>query len=193
MRSPFYGGPLIRLVLFPNDIHISRSLKKKIKKSGYRITINRAFEQTILSCAKPRHYGQDGTWLVEEMIDAYIDLHHRGYAHSVETWHNGVLTGGLYGVCLGRSFFGESMFSFKTDTSKLALVALSTLLSHHGFDLIDCQVTTTHLLSMGATEIPRNRFLDIIQTSVTQKVPKGIWDPHFDLGAFLAQEIYETG
>ena len=128
-----------------------------------------AFEQTIRSCAKPRKNEQDGTWLVDEMVDSYIKLHTLGYAHSIETWRENKLVGGLYGVCLGRSFFGESMFSFESDASKIALVALSNHLKKQDFDLIDCQVTTDHLLSMGAMEISRHSFLDIILESVKKK------------------------
>ncbi len=186
-----WWSPDPRLVLFPNDIHISKSLKKKFKKNHYRLTIDNAFEQTIVSCAQPRNNGQEGTWLVEEMIDAYINLHTLGYAHSVETWKNGKLTGGLYGVCLGGSFFGESMFSFEPDASKLALVALACFLGHHNFDLIDCQVTTSHLLSMGAMEISRNRFLDTIAHSVKREELRHIWDPDIELHRFLSRQVYE--
>lgn len=187
-----WWSPDPRLVLFPGGIHISRTLKKKIRKNQYQITVDKAFEQTIISCASPRNSGQDGTWLVEEMIDAYISLHHRGYAHSVETWNKGKLTGGLYGVCLGGSFFGESMFSFEPDTSKMALVALASLLNHHGFDLIDCQVTTSHLLSMGAKEISRTRFLKIIGDSVKRKDTSDVWKTDMRLDRFLAKEAYEN-
>lgn len=172
-----WWSPDPRLILFPKDIHVSRSLKKKIKKKLFNVTINTAFERTILSCAAPRTNGQDGTWLVDEMIEAYINLHHLGYAHSIETWRNCRLVGGLYGVCLGGSFFGESMFSTESDASKIALVTLAKLLHHHNFDLIDCQVTTTHLLSMGAKELPRNHFLDILSHSVKRKDTSGIWIP----------------
>jgi len=110
------------------------------------------------------------------MIDAYIDLHKQGYAHSIETWKNDKLVGGLYGVCIGGSFFGESMFSFESDTSKIALVALANHLKKNHFDLIDCQVTTRHLLSMGAVEISRNSFLDIITDSIKRKNIKNIWN-----------------
>ncbi len=183
-----WWSPDPRLILLPKDVHISRSLKKKIRSNQFKITIDTAFEQTILSCAYPRGKDQEGTWLVEEMIDGYLNLHDKGYAHSIETWKNGKLLGGLYGVCLGGSFFGESMFSFDADTSKLALVALAKFLGHHGFDLIDCQVTTSHLLSMGAIEIPRNHFLDIITPSVKRKDTKGIWDPGIRLEKILIKE-----
>ena len=170
-----WWSPDPRLVLLPKDIKISKSLNKKIKKNIYSITVDTAFEQTIRSCAKPRKDKQEGTWLVDEMVDSYIKLHTLGYAHSIETWRENKLVGGLYGVCLGRSFFGESMFSFESDASKIALVALSNHLKKQDFDLIDCQVTTDHLLSMGAMEISRNSFLDIILESVKKKDGKNIW------------------
>jgi leucyl/phenylalanyl-tRNA--protein transferase len=134
-----------------------------------------AFEQTIVSCSLPRGKEHTGTWLVEEMIDAYIHLHKLGYAHSIETWRDSRLVGGLYGICLGGIFFGESMFSFESDASKVALAALAKHLEYHRFDLIDCQVTTPHLLSMGATELSRRTFLDIIAKSVKRIDTQHLW------------------
>lgn len=171
-----WWSPDPRLVLFPENINISKSLRKKIRKNTFKITIDNAFEQTISSCARPRKNSHEGTWLIDEMIDAYIKLHDLGYAHSIETWVNNQLVGGLYGVNFGKSFFGESMFSFKSDASKTALVALANHLKKHSFDLIDCQVTTSHLVNMGACEIPRNLFLDIISQSVTKENRADIWD-----------------
>jgi len=172
-----WWSPDPRLVLFPNTIKISRSLKKAIKKNRFRITVDNAFEQTILSCARPRRNGHEGTWLVEEMIDAYIRLHEHGHAHSIEAWNGNSLVGGLYGVTLGGSFFGESMFSIESNASKIALSALATLLNYHGFDMIDCQVTTNHLLNMGAVEVSRETFLGELSTSITRKMSTDIWDP----------------
>ncbi len=171
-----WWSPDPRLVLFPQNINISKSLKKTIKKNQFSIRVNTAFEQTILSCAKPRNGKEDGTWLVEDMIEAYVELHQHGYAHSVETWNKDRLVGGLYGVCIGGTFFGESMFSFENNASKVALVALSKHLENHNFDLIDCQVTTDHLLSMGAKEISRTKFLEIISHSVQRKYNQDIWN-----------------
>ncbi len=186
MDEPFlWWSPDPRLVLFPEEINISKSLKKKIKKNLLTVTIDNAFEQTIRSCAKPRKKEHEGTWLVDEMIDAYIQLHNMGYAHSIEIWRGNKLVGGLYGICLGGSFFGESMFSFENDASKIALVALSNYLKKQRFDLIDCQVTTTHLLNMGACEISRNSFLDIINKSVKRKEFKDIWNPNISLKVIL--------
>jgi leucyl/phenylalanyl-tRNA---protein transferase len=171
-----WWSPDPRLILFPKDIKISKSLNKKIKKNTFIIKVDTAFKQTILSCAAPRKNECEGTWLVDEMIDSYIKLHKLGYAHSIETWRENKLVGGLYGVCLGKSFFGESMFSFESDASKIALVALAKHLKKHEFDLIDCQVTTKHLVTMGACELSRNSFLDITLESVKRKFSKNIWN-----------------
>ena len=177
--EPFlWWSPDPRLILLPENIKISKSLNKKIKKNMYSVTMDTAFEQTILSCAKPRKKEYAGTWIVDEMIDSYTKLHTLGYAHSIETWRENKLVGGLYGVCLGKIFFGESMFSFESDASKIALVALSNHLKNQNFDLIDCQVTTEHLLSMGAIEISRNSFLDIILESVKKTHDRSIWNPN---------------
>jgi len=170
-----WWSPDPRLVLFPSQIKISRSLRKTIKKNIFQITLNQAFARTINACAAPRKHAQEGTWLVDEMKEAYIALHRLGYAHSVETWYQGQLAGGLYGLSMGGAFFGESMFSRKSDASKVALVALSRLLQAHGFDFIDCQVTTDHLCQMGAKEIPRQHFLDILHRSIRHKTDPGIW------------------
>ncbi|MBU8849196.1 MAG: leucyl/phenylalanyl-tRNA--protein transferase [Desulfobacterales bacterium] len=176
-----WWSPDPRLVLFPKDINISKSLNKKIRQNLFKVTIDNAFERTIISCAGPRKNGAKGTWLVDEMIDSYIKLHKLGHAHSIETWRDSRLVGGLYGVCLGGSFFGESMFSFENDTSKIALVAIANYLEKYDFDLIDCQVTTNHLLNMGAIEITRNSFLNIINKSVKRKDIKNIWNPDISL------------
>ncbi|OGQ93567.1 MAG: leucyl/phenylalanyl-tRNA--protein transferase [Desulfobacula sp. RIFOXYA12_FULL_46_16] len=177
-----WWSPDPRLVLFPENIKVSRSLKKSIKKNTFHLTMDHSFEETILSCAKPRRKEYAGTWLVEEMIEAYIQLHKLGYAHSIETWKDDRLVGGLYGICLGGIFFGESMFSFEDDASKTALTALARHLEQHRFDLIDCQVTTNHLLSMGATEISRNTYLDIIQRSIKRTDLRNVWSPGIPLG-----------
>ena len=172
-----WWSPDPRLVLFPTDINISRSLRKKLRKNPFHITLDKAFEQVIKACSQPRKNGHEGTWLVEEMIDAYIELHALGIAHSVETWEGGRLVGGLYGISLGRSFFGESMFSRVSDASKAALVALAAHLAQHDFDLIDCQVTTDHLLNMGAKEIPRHLFLEILDQSLDRAYEADTWNP----------------
>lgn len=170
-----WWSPDPRLVLYPDQIKLSRSLKKKIRKHPFDIRMDTAFPQVITACAQPRQDRDDGTWLIPEMIEAYTELHRMGIAHSIEAWREDRLIGGLYGVSLGGSFFGESMFSWEPDASKIALVALAGHLQQHGFDVIDCQVTTDHLLSMGAQEIPRDIFLDTLETSIARKVPDGIW------------------
>lgn len=170
-----WWSPDPRLVIFPGKIHIAKSLKKKINREPYTIKVDTAFEQTIKACAEPRNNKESGTWLVDEMISAYIKLHKEGYAHSIETWKDNTLVGGLYGISLGGSFFGESMFSFESDASKIALVALARYLGEKKFDLIDCQVTTDHLLTMGATQIDRKHFLKIIGQSVKRRDIIGTW------------------
>jgi len=170
-----WWSPDPRLVLFPSKIRVSKSLKKTIRKDCFSIRINTAFEQTIVACSQPRQDKPEGTWLVDEMIDAYITLHKMGFAHSVEAWQGDRLAGGLYGVSLGKTFFGESMFSLVSNASKVALVALAQELDSQGFEIIDCQVTSEHLLRMGAQEITRNLFLDILNNGVDQKVPAGLW------------------
>ncbi|MBF0234569.1 MAG: leucyl/phenylalanyl-tRNA--protein transferase [Desulfamplus sp.] len=171
-----WWSPDPRLVLYPDRINISKSLKKKIRKSYFTVTMDRAFESVINACAQFRDEKRTATWLVDDMIEAYIELHKLGYAHSVETWKDGRLVGGLYGVSLGRVFFGESMFSHESDASKIALAALCSHLKHNDFDLIDCQVKSAHLIYMGAQEIPRRGFLRQLRTSVNKKAMIGIWD-----------------
>lgn len=170
-----WWSPDPRLILIPNEIKVSRSMNKTLRKGKFQVTFDTAFESVITACAQPRAGECNGTWLVEEMIEAYIELHRMGVAHSVEAWHNGELVGGLYGICLGKSFFGESMFSRKSDASKTALVALARHLQAHDFDMIDCQVTSPHLLSLGAKEVPRQSFLDILNRSLTRETDPDLW------------------
>ncbi|WP_020589830.1 leucyl/phenylalanyl-tRNA--protein transferase [Desulfobacter curvatus] len=170
-----WWSPDPRLILFPSRIRVSKSLKKTIRKNCFSIRINTAFEQTIVACSQPRQDKPEGTWLVDEMIDAYITLHKMGIAHSVEAWQEDRLVGGLYGICLGKTFFGESMFSLVSNASKVALVALAQELHSQGFGMIDCQVTSGHLLRMGAQEITRDLFLDILNHGVDLKVPDSLW------------------
>ncbi|HMK61337.1 MAG TPA: leucyl/phenylalanyl-tRNA--protein transferase [Dissulfurispiraceae bacterium] len=162
-----WWSPDPRLVLFPNELKISRSLKQTIKRGIFAITMNQAFEQVIHGCARKRRNNEDGTWITDEMKSAYIELHAAGYAHSVEAWLNNELAGGLYGIALGRAFFGESMFSLRDNASKVAFVHLVENLMQDGFQLIDCQVTTHHLMSFGAREIPRVEFLKLLKTALT--------------------------
>ena len=167
---PWYGpgqpilwwAPDPRLVLYPEQLHVSHSLSKLIRKGRYTVTLDEAFSEVVTACAAPRP-GQSGTWITPEMREAYVKFHHEGYAHSVECWYEGELVGGLYGVALGGVFFGESMFAHATDASKVAFVALVRQLARWGFWLIDCQVHTDHLASLGAMSIPRQAFTAILE------------------------------
>ena len=157
-----WWSPDPRLILIPQELKVSRSLRQTIKKDIYTITMDKAFEQVISNCADIRRGKDDGTWITSEMKDAYIQLHNAGYAHSVEAWNADELAGGLYGVILGRAFFGESMFAKKNDASKVAFVKFAEFLIKRGFELIDCQVTTRHLMNFGAREVPRAEFLEML-------------------------------
>ncbi|MCP4994965.1 MAG: leucyl/phenylalanyl-tRNA--protein transferase [Gammaproteobacteria bacterium] len=152
-----WWSPNPRMVLFPNKLRISRSLKKSLRNRNFRVTFGHAFEQVITACAAPRVY-ESGTWISSDMHTAYTQLHHLGFAHSVEVWLEDKLVGGLYGIAIGKVFFGESMFSRETDASKVALVHLCKKLETMGYALIDCQVYSEHLNSLGAELIPRTEF-----------------------------------
>jgi leucyl/phenylalanyl-tRNA---protein transferase len=180
-----WWSPDPRLVLFPYELKVSRSLQRVIRKNIFQVTVDRAFHDVIMQCAMVRRRHEDGTWIVPEMAEAYYLLHRMGYAHSVETWYQGELVGGLYGVSIGRVFFGESMFTRKTDGSKVALVYLTQLLRHWQFELIDCQVTTNHLKSFGAREIPRDQFLARLNSALRKPAKNEVWHT-----ADLAQVIH---
>jgi len=152
-----WWSPDPRMVLFPSELKVSRSLRKTLKHSHYEVRMDTAFAEVMAGCAAPRA-GQRGTWIHPQMVASYIRLHEMGIAHSVETWIAGKLVGGLYGLALGRVFFGESMFSRTTDASKIAFVHLVEQLRHWQFGLIDCQMKTAHLATLGAREIPRREF-----------------------------------
>jgi leucyl/phenylalanyl-tRNA---protein transferase len=156
-----WWSPNPRLVLFPDKLVVSRSLAKTLKKLKYAITIDRAFGEVVKACAQPRKEGL-GTWITEGIYDAYIKLYHKGYAHSAEAWLNGNLVGGIYGVAIGRVFFGESMFHRETDASKVAFVKLVEKLKDWDYSVIDCQVSTEHLKSFGAEEIARDKFENLL-------------------------------
>ncbi|TAL07684.1 MAG: leucyl/phenylalanyl-tRNA--protein transferase, partial [Porticoccaceae bacterium] len=157
-QPPLWWSPDPRAVLFPDQVHVSRTMARLLRGGRYRITSDHSFGAVIRRCTAPRG-GQAGTWIVPEMIAAYEALHAAGDAHSVECWIDGELAGGLYGVAVGAVFCGESMFSLRPNASKLALIHLARGLSAGGFTLIDCQVGNPHLASMGATDIPRAAFL----------------------------------
>ena len=170
-----WWSPDPRLVLYPNEIKVSKTLKKVIQKDIFHITIDQAFNQVITSCARIRLQKNEGTWIDEDMIKAYCGLHESGFAHSVEAWYEGELAGGLYGVSLGRCFFGESMFTRISNASNVAFVFLAEYLKSLSFDIIDCQVSTKHLINFGAREIPRKDFLKQLEKSLEAPTKLGKW------------------
>ena len=160
-----WWSPDPRMVLYPEELRVSRSLRKTVARGAYETRYDTAFREVMQACAAPRD-GQGGTWIVPEMVDAYTRLHERGLAHSVESWLDGELAGGLYGVALGKVFFGESMFTRAPDASKVALVQLVDRLRADGCRVIDCQQATAHLASLGAREIPRKAFAQLVRESI---------------------------
>lgn len=189
---PWYsdGQPILwwspdpRMILCPSAFHCSRSLKRHLQRTEFEITVNRDFEQVIQSCAAPRE-DDNGTWITDAMEQAYRRLHEAGWVHSVEVWRQEQMVGGIYGVAIGGAFFGESMVSLETNGSKVALFALSVVLQKDGFDLIDCQMHTAHLQSLGATLWSRTRFSKQLAESCRDLKP---WQPppSIDRGLLLA-------
>jgi leucyl/phenylalanyl-tRNA---protein transferase len=179
-QPPLWWSPDPRMVLLPPEFRISRSLGKRLRRRDYEIRTDTCFETVMRACAAPRD-GQDGTWITPEMVAAYCALNRRGLAHSVETWIDDKLAGGLYGIALGRMFYGESMFTHATDASKLALAHLVRQLERLGFGMIDCQMKTSHLASFGAREIPRSEFMLMLRELVNYPVQSGKWRIDNDL------------
>ena len=161
-----WWSPDPRLVLFPDDLKISSSLSKKIKKNNYQFEVDKNFLSVIKSCSEVKRKDQDGTWIDERIINAYAELHQIKIAHSFEIYFNGNLVGGLYGIILDDVFFGESMFHYETDASKIAFVLAIQYLENMGVKMIDCQMKTKHLLSFGAKEITRNHFIQLLNTYI---------------------------
>ena len=162
-KEPLWFCPLQRFVIFPNEIHVSHSMKQLLKKNPYRITINKDFEGVMRGCATAQNRNElEGAWLGPNIIKAYTELYRQGFAASVEVWEGSQLVGGLYGVTLGRAFFGESMFSLVPNASKLALIFLARMLEAHGGRVIDCQFETPHLRTMGGRFIPYEEYMKII-------------------------------
>ena len=181
---PWYseGQPILwwspdpRTVLFPRDLHVSRSLKRSLRPGHFTVTFDSCFETVVRQCAGPRpQYPEGGTWITPAMIEAYTALFGEGYAHSVETWQGGQLVGGLYGVAIGRAFFAESMFTKVDDASKVALVCLVRRLHTWNFEIIDCQQSSPHVLRLGARDIPRPLYIEHLRTAVTQPGRPGRW------------------
>lgn len=181
---PWYseGQPILwwspdpRLILEPEEFHISHRLRQILKQGVFKVTFDKAFESVIQACAVAPRKGQDSTWITPEMREAYVRLHQQGFAHSVESWLDAKLVGGIYGVSLGKCFFGESMFSYRSNASKVALATLVQSLKAWGFHMLDAQVTTRHLLSLGAKEIPRSLFLKRLKEALSFPTQKGKWE-----------------
>ena len=186
---PWYsqGQPILwfspdpRFVLFPDELQVPRSLKKVVRRGDYTITLDTAFDEVIAQCKARQRPGQRGTWITDDMEEAYVQLHLLGFAHSAEAWIGDRLVGGLYGVGLGRLYSGESMFALEPDASKVAFVWLARQLRAWGYGLIDCQVHTAHLERFGARHIPRSRYLGLVKELVTLTRPAEPWsfDPDF--------------
>jgi leucyl/phenylalanyl-tRNA--protein transferase len=181
-----WWSPDPRMVLMLDELHVSRSLRRLIRSGRYQVTLDRAFKEVMAGCAELRADRQ-GTWITAEMMAAYERLAERGYAHSVEVWSDGGLAGGLYGVALGRMFYGESMFSRKSSASKVALAYVVRQLERWGFEMVDCQMPTAHLVSMGAREIPRAEFLRRLGTLVRQPSVSSPWTADPDLAETLCE------
>ena len=169
-----WWSPNPRSVIFPEKFKLSRSLKKTIKKRHFTITLDTCFSDVISKCSQPRSYSSD-TWITEEMMQAYIRLHDLKIAHSVEVWKDEELVGGLYGVSLGKAFFGESMFSTASDASKVALAYLIEQVKIWGFKLIDCQVSSEHMSSLGAVDIPRDMFMQLLSNECSGETRLKQW------------------
>ncbi len=182
---PWYetGQPILwwspdpRCILLPGKMKISRSLRKTLRKGHFTVTLDQAFSQVINRCAGPRKQ-QSGTWITADIFRAFLHMHRQGHAHSVEVWHQDTLVGGLYGLAIGKVFFGESMFSGMTDASKVAMVTLSQVLSDWGYELIDCQVHNPHLESLGASCIGRQQFRTYLDRLCVQKASPVAWQQH---------------
>lgn len=171
-----WWSPDPRLVLYPDRFKLSKSLKQKINRQTFDIRVDFAFEEVVENCAKAKRKAQDGTWITDEMKEAYVKLFNHGLAHSVETWEGNKLVGGLYGISLGAAFFGESMFHKRTDASKVAFYYLAEMCKKWNFAFIDCQVTNPHLVSLGAEEIMRDEFLDTLADAIEEPTKQGKWE-----------------
>jgi leucyl/phenylalanyl-tRNA--protein transferase len=175
-----WWSPVPRCVIFPQKIYLSTRTRRRYNSGVYRLSADSVFAEVISACAEPRGH-DSGTWITQEMVEAYIHLHQLGHAHSLEVWEGDLLVGGIYGLAMGSVFFGESMFSRRTDASKIALVALCRQLQGRGYGLLDCQVGNPHLYSMGAEELPREAFETLLGDLIEVSQPGGSWQ---DLFAF---------
>ena len=174
-RQPLWYSPDPRMVLFPEEFRLTRSLRKTLRARQYEVRFDSDFAAVIGACAATPRPGQDGTWISRDMMDAYMRLHELGWAHSVEVYVEGNLTGGLYGLGIGRMFYGESMFSRRSNASKIAFAHLVRYLVAHDFAMVDCQMRTEHLASLGGREIPREDFLARLQQLIRPEQRRGRW------------------
>ena len=174
-RQPLWYSPDPRMVLFPEEFRLTRSLRKTLRARQYEVRFDSDFAAVIGACAATPRPGQDGTWISRDMMDAYMRLHELGWAHSVEVYVEGNLTGGLYGLGIGRMFYGESMFSRRSNASKIAFAHLVAYLLAHDFGMVDCQMRTEHLASLGGREIPRDDFLARLQQLIRPEQRRGRW------------------
>jgi leucyl/phenylalanyl-tRNA--protein transferase len=168
-------SPDPRMVLLPSELRINRTLRKNLQRQRYDVRMDTSFREVIAACAEAPRPGQRGTWITDDMLSAYCELHTLGFAHSCEAWLDGELVGGIYGVSLGRAFFGESMFARASDASKVALVYLVRQIEAWGFDFLDCQAHTPHTERLGARECPRDDFLDALDRALEAPTRRGRW------------------
>ncbi|MBP9085557.1 MAG: leucyl/phenylalanyl-tRNA--protein transferase [Kofleriaceae bacterium] len=181
-----WHSPEQRMMMTTHDLRINRSLRKSIRRAPYQLKIDTAFVDVLTACAQVPRPGQQGTWLVPDMLAAYTDLHRQGFAHSFEAWDGATLVGGLYGVSIGGAFFGESMFARAPEASKIAFVASVRQLNAWRIGLIDCQVHTEHLERFGAYEVPRLRYIEMLKSVLDQPTRRGRWNLELDMAEFIA-------
>ena len=170
-----WWSPNPRLILYPKDFKTNKSFRRVLRNGGFEVRFDTNFEAVITYCGSVPREDQEGTWLTDEMKEAYIELHNMGFAHSIETYYEGKLVGGLYGIALGRAFFGESMFSLMSNASRVALKALSSICVKKSYDFIDCQVATPHLIRWGAKSVERETFLDALELTLEKPTDFGSW------------------
>ncbi|TFG80932.1 MAG: leucyl/phenylalanyl-tRNA--protein transferase [Spirochaetales bacterium] len=171
-----WWNPDPRFILLPTELHISGTMRKILKKNPFSLRLDTAFAEVIHACAAVPRAGQSGTWITDDIMEAYIIMHGLGYAHSVEAWKDDSLVGGLYGISLGSAFFGESMFSIEPNASKAAFIPLVLCLADRGFSLVDSQVRTRHVASLGGKEVPRSEYLSRLARAMDNPTLKGSWD-----------------
>ncbi len=181
---PWYGegdpilwwSPNPRLLLYPHKFYLRKSFKRVLRSGKFTVTFDKCFSEVIAHCATIPRGGQDASWIVSDIIEAYTRLHEEGFGHSVEVYCEGKLVGGLYGIAFGKAFFGESMFSLVSDASKVAFKALSDVLGSRGYDFIDCQMKTDHMIGLGAEVVEREIFLDALEIAIEKPTDFGKWD-----------------